>query len=60
GINVHRASGSGRTAHVGRYSAGCQVFQSAEDFGAFIGLCEQAAKVWGNRFSYTLLEEKDF
>jgi hypothetical protein len=57
GINIHRAMQRGKTTFVDRYSAGCQVFQSAEDFALFMRLCEQHRKAYGNQFTYTLLEE---
>lgn len=57
GINIHRATSSGTSLHVGRWSAGCQVFANSDDFDLFMQLCENAAKIWGNKFTYTLLEE---
>ena len=57
GINIHRAAPAGVTKHVGRYSAGCQVFQQAQHFAAFMHLCNAASIQFGNRFTYTLLEE---
>ena len=59
GINIHRARARGMTEKVGRWSAGCQVFKSAEDFSVFLAICETARRVWGNSFSYTLLDEAD-
>lgn len=59
GINIHRAGPSGTVPRVGRYSAGCQVFQSADDFSEFITLCRQSRQFWGDLFTYTLLEEGD-
>jgi hypothetical protein len=56
GINVHRAESSGSTAFIDQYSAGCQVFKDAEDFYAFMQLCKLHAKLYGNRFSYTLID----
>lgn len=57
GLNLHRAAASGTTHTVGRWSAGCTVFANADDFALFMGVCRIAARVWGNAFSYTLLEE---
>lgn len=59
GINIHRAQQQGRTKIVDQYSAGCQVFADAADFAAFIRLGEQHKKLYGNNFTYTLIEEKD-
>jgi len=59
GINIHRAGKQGTTEKIGRWSAGCQVFQNADDFQHFMWLCKEARSHWGNSFTYTLLEEKD-
>jgi hypothetical protein len=57
GINIHRALPEGKTTLVGRHSAGCQVFQNADEFSLFMGLCERHRRLYGNRFTYTLMEE---
>jgi hypothetical protein len=57
GINIHKA-GSSSTV-VDRWSAGCQVFANSADFAAFISLCQQHSNIYGNNFTYTLLEEGD-
>lgn len=54
GIHIHKAGAFSQW--VGNASAGCQVFQREEDFKDFIKLCEQAALMWGNSFTYTLME----
>lgn len=59
GINIHRAEINGTTKYVAGYSAGCQVFANASDFNAFISMCNQHKKLYGNNFSYTLLEQAD-
>ena len=59
GINIHRAGATGTTQKVGRYSAGCQVFQNADDFALFISLANKSSGIRGNKFTYTLLEEAD-
>jgi hypothetical protein len=56
GINIHRASASGTTKYVDKYSAGCQVFESSTAFNEFIGLCEHQRKLYGNLFTYTLID----
>lgn len=56
GINVHRAENSGATKFIDKYSAGCQVFQRAEDFAVFIKLCKHHKKLHGNSFTYTLVD----
>ena len=57
GINIHRSNPKGQSVEVGKWSAGCQVFKSSEDFNLFINLCKKAQKVWGNSFTYTLINE---
>jgi hypothetical protein len=59
GINIHRASAAGSTASIGRHSAGCQVFQKIQDQKELLQLCEQFKALTGNRFTYTLLREKE-
>jgi len=56
GINIHRAESSGSTKFINKYSAGCQVFKDVDDFYAFIQLCKYHAKLYGNSFSYTLID----
>jgi hypothetical protein len=56
GINVHRANKVGTTKTVDRNSAGCQVFENAEDFATFLNLCEQHKSRYGNHFTYTLID----
>jgi hypothetical protein len=58
GINVHRASENGTTKTVDHFSAGCQVFASATDFVLFLSLCERHKAVYGNDFTYTLIDER--
>jgi hypothetical protein len=56
GINIHRAESSGTTQFINKYSAGCQVFQNAADFEAFMKLCKYHAALYGNAFTYTLID----
>lgn len=59
--NFHRAHKSSILRSIGRYSAGCQVAQNPEDFDFLLKLCHrQVRNGFGSRFTYTLLEEKDF
>lgn len=55
GINIHRAQAVGTTKVIDSYSAGCQVFANAEDFGIFLQLAERHKALYGNSFTYTLL-----
>ncbi len=48
-----------RFTRKGSVRAGDQVFKKKKDLQEFMELCEQHAKRWGNRFTYTLLEESD-
>jgi hypothetical protein len=61
GINIHRATAlEGKTStYVDKWSAGCQVIASNDDWHEFLGICQEARAVWGNSFSYTLIESKD-
>ena len=56
GINIHRAMAQGKTKFIDKFSAGCQVFQSAGDFEHFMEMCDRHSKLYGNRFTYTLLD----
>ena len=60
GVNIHRAKASGETSYIGAYSAGCQVFKNATDFKTFMDVVRRSRDLYGNSFTYTLLEEKDF
>ena len=58
--NIHRASKWQKIPLIGKYSAGCQVVQSIDDFKIFIEICErQIEEGIGNSFTYTLLNEKN-
>lgn len=58
GINIHRASRYGEAEDVGRYSAGCIVLQSPDDFDHLIALAKRQRDTLGyDTFSLTLLED---
>ena len=61
GINIHRATGraGGTSIRVDKWSAGCQVIVDNDDWHQFLDICQTAREIWGNSFSYTLLESKD-
>ena len=61
GINIHRATGrsGGTSVRVDKWSAGCQVIADNDDWHAFLDICQSAREIWGNSFTYTLLESKD-
>ena len=58
GINIHRARQIGTTYEIDRHSAGCQVFKNASDFNFFMKLCEVHRKLYGNSFTYTLVDKR--
>jgi hypothetical protein len=57
GINIHKAGQD--STWVENWSEGCQVFKRVKDFDSFMSICKKAAKIHGNKFSYTLLESSD-
>jgi hypothetical protein len=56
GINIHHAKTTGNTSTIDKFSAGCQVLQSADDFNTLMMLCERHAALYGNEFTYTLID----
>lgn len=60
GINIHRANRVGRTSSIDKWSAGCQVFPVKSDHDKLISICNLYKNELENKFTYTLLEEKDF
>ena len=59
GINIHRHAGATERDYVRGSSAGCQVFASPKDFAEFMYVCNKSADLYGNAFTYTLIEEED-
>jgi hypothetical protein len=59
GINIHRASATGVSNRVDKWSAGCQVLADSADFANLMYLAHVAEKKYGNSFTYTLLESKN-
>ena len=57
GINIHKAGTD--STWVENWSEGCQVFKRVKDFDSFLAICKKAAKIHGNKFSYTLIESTD-
>ena len=62
GINIHRATANpGQTsAQVDKWSAGCQVIASYDDFAEFMRIVEKASAKYGSVFTYTLFKQRDF
>jgi hypothetical protein len=59
GINIHRASKWGVSKLIDRWSAGCQVIASNKDFDEFMFIVGKSSKIWGNSFTYTLIESSE-
>ena len=61
GINIHRATGrsGGKSIRVDKWSVGCQVIADNDDWHTFLDICQSAREIWGNSFTYTLLESED-
>jgi len=61
GINIHRATKweGKKSSQVDKWSAGCQVIAANDDWAVFMKICRQARDLWGNNFTYTLIESKD-
>ena len=61
GINIHRATANsgGTSTRVDKWSAGCQVIAANKDFQTLMEVCRKARDVWGNSFTYTLIESND-
>jgi hypothetical protein len=61
GINIHRATArSGKiSSRVDKWSAGCQVIASNDDWHEFLDICQIAREKWSNNFTYTLIESKN-
>ena len=60
-INIHRATKyAGKTStYVDKWSAGCQVIASNDDWHSFLDICQTARDKWDNNFTYTLLTSDD-
>jgi hypothetical protein len=59
GINIHRSNPYDQSYVINKWSAGCQVFKKVEDYNKFIQVCKDSAEIYGNSFTYTLVDEKD-
>jgi len=61
GINIHRATGraSKTSTNIDKWSAGCQVIASNDNWHAFLDICQTSRDTWSNNFTYTLLESTD-
>ena len=59
GINIHRSNPYTSSYYVGKWSAGCQVFSIKKEYDEFMGLINKSAKLYGDKFTYTLITEDD-
>ena len=61
GINIHRATkyAGKKSTQVDKWSAGCQVIASNDDWTLFMKIMRKARDTWSNNFTYTLIESKD-
>ena len=59
GINIHRASATGTSVQIDKWSAGCQVIANNKNFDKLMEVANKAATIWGKSFTYTLIESKD-
>ncbi|MAB65331.1 MAG: hypothetical protein CL662_00680 [Bacteroidetes bacterium] len=59
GINIHRATAHGESKQVDKWSAGCQVLAKTADFDKLMELAQKSSDMYGNSFTYTLIESKD-
>jgi hypothetical protein len=60
GINIHKAgSRVNGSTQIDKWSAGCQVFSKENDFNHLMELAHKASNLYGNSFTYTLIESKD-
>jgi|TARA_R110000851_G_scaffold142839_2_gene281650 hypothetical protein len=59
GINIHKSNPRTESFNVDKWSAGCQVFKKKSSYDKFIRTCEKAKNMWGNSFTYTLINENE-
>lgn len=59
GINIHRSNENFTRSTVDMYSAGCQVFNRPNEFRNFMDICKKQMNIYGNSFTYTLINEED-
>ena len=59
GCNIHRSNASGKTMSIGKWSAGCQVFQIKSDHDQLMTIVNNYKTKTSNKFTYTLLKETD-
>lgn len=60
GINIHRSNPYSESYYVDKWSAGCNVFAKVKDFNFTMDICRKSRDLYGNTFTYTLLNDTDF
>lgn len=60
GLNMHTESFIKKTERVGAYSAGCQVRADDLEHVLVMSILKKSTKLYGNKFSYALFEEREF
>jgi len=60
GINLHHAGSSQASTVVDKWSAGCQVVADPFQHQFLYSLAKKSSSLFGDGFTYTLLEEADF
>ena len=60
-ISIEKTKWEGKkSTQIDKWSAVCQVIaQANDDFRLFMEIMKKAPGIWGNSFSYTLIESKD-
>lgn len=59
GCNIHGANNNTTTEKIGPWSAGCQVHAVWSNKEEMISICEKFKELTHNKFTYTLLTEKE-
>ena len=59
GINIHRSSIYKDPTYVDYFSEGCQVFRYNANFVEFMKIINKSKAIFGNKFTYTLIESTD-
>lgn len=58
--NVHHASYTRTSIQVDKWSAGCIVIADIKKFKEFMKICKKSKDIFGNSFTFTLINERDF
>ena len=56
---IEKVAKSSKSTKVDKWSAGCQVIAANNDWHEFLDICHAAREIWGNNFTYTLIESND-